>query len=85
LHGLLVSQTAKWESFNEQLMLHITDGSCICGDRCMKDVTWYCHDDAQPVHDVLELKIRLLEALGPKLKSLPLHCLLQNPDSRREI
>jgi len=34
----------------------------------------YIHADTQPVRDVCELKIRLLEALGTRLKFLSLRC-----------
>jgi len=56
------------ENLKEQLVLYITDGSCIHGDQVFKGcnlVLKYNHGDMQPVYDILELKIRLLEALGP--------------------
>jgi len=79
LHGLLVSKTETKQSFKEHLMSHITDGSCIHGDGVYEgcnSVLKYIHADTQPVHDVFELKIRLLEALRPRLKSLSLRRLL---------
>jgi hypothetical protein len=76
LHGLLVSKTATKQNLKEHLMLHITDGSCIHGDRVYEGCNFvlkYIHADTQPVHDVFELKIRLLDTvlISPSSLSTP--------------
>jgi hypothetical protein len=79
LHGLLVSKTATKQNLKQHLMLHITDGSCIHGDGGYEGCNFvlkYIHADTQPVHDIFELKIRLLEVFHPRLKSLSLRRLL---------
>jgi len=78
-HGLLLSKTETKQSLKEHLMSHITNGSCVHGDGVYEGCNFvlkYIHADTQPVHDVFELKIRLLEALRPKLRSLSLRHLL---------